>query len=27
VRVVFPKGDARHWPDIVAAPMQEAMKP
>lgn len=27
VRVVFPEGDPRHWPDIVAAPMQEALKP
>ena len=22
VRIVFPPGDARHWPDIVAAPMR-----
>ena len=27
VRVVFPKDDPRRWPDIVAAPMQEALKP
>lgn len=23
VRLVFPKGDTRHWPDIVAAPIRE----
>ncbi len=22
LRIVFPKGDPRHWPDLVAAPMQ-----
>ncbi len=24
VRVMFPAGDARHWPDIVAAPMRDS---
>ena len=24
IRVVFPAGDRRHWPDIVAAPVREA---
>jgi general secretion pathway protein J len=23
IRLVFPEGDARHWPDIVAAPMRD----
>jgi general secretion pathway protein J len=27
VRVVFPAGDPRRWPDIVAAPVQEALRP
>lgn len=26
IRIVFPKGDARAWPDIVAAPMRERPK-
>jgi general secretion pathway protein J len=26
-RVVFPPGDARHWPDIIAAPMQATPNP
>jgi general secretion pathway protein J len=24
IRLAFPPGDARHWPDIIAAPMREA---
>jgi general secretion pathway protein J len=27
VRVVFPPGDARRWPDIVVAPMRELPRP
>ena len=27
LRVVFPDGDQRHWPDIVAAPMRELPRP
>ena len=23
LRIVFPAGDGRHWPDIVAAPLRE----
>lgn len=25
IRLIFPPGDARHWPDIVAAPMRDPM--
>ncbi len=27
VRVIFPAGDGRHWPDIVVAPMRELPRP
>jgi general secretion pathway protein J len=27
VRLVFPTGDSRHWPDIVVAPMRQAPRP
>jgi general secretion pathway protein J len=27
LHLVFPPGDARHWPDIVVAPMREAPQP
>jgi general secretion pathway protein J len=27
VRLVFPPGDRRHWPDIVVAPMRQAPRP
>jgi len=25
IRILFPEGDKRHWPDIVAAPMREPL--
>jgi general secretion pathway protein J len=27
LRVIFPAGDHRHWPDIIAAPARQAIRP